>query len=38
MNSSLGIFVTAVYASTYAVLLGYTAYLLWRLREVEGED
>ena len=30
MTSSLGIFVTAVYAATFALLAGYTLYLLWR--------
>ncbi|ADR36094.1 hypothetical protein Ocepr_0636 [Oceanithermus profundus DSM 14977] len=37
-SSSLGIYVTAVYVATYAVLFGYTAYLLWRRSEVGGED
>jgi len=37
-SSSIGIYVTAVYAATYAVLFGYAAYLLWRHSEVGGED
>lgn len=37
MSSSLGVFVTAVYAATFVLLFGYTAYLLWRLG-VECED
>ncbi len=37
-SSSLGIYVTAVYVATYAVLFGYAAYLLWRHSEVGGED
>jgi len=37
MNSSLGVFVTAVYAATFVLIFGYGAYLLWRLGvECEG--
>ncbi len=36
-SSSLGIYVTAVYVATYAVVFGYMAYLLWRLAEVDRE-
>ncbi|GEM_PF-3597793 len=38
MTSHTEVFVTAVYAATYALLIGYTAYLFWRAREVSRED
>ncbi len=36
-SEGLGVYITAVYVATYAVVFGYSAYLLWRLRRIGGE-